>query len=197
MSIYTHNDLYNFVEGQRKIVGDEAFVTRRQCNRLREMWCASIFAQGYDRYVAPCMVEVDELDEQRDYDFILHTHGSTHPFQVTEALDEGRKRNYEYRNNITGLVAGDGFVVSKYAHQRLASVLDAKIGKNYSNSQELNILVYANFIGNEASWATMVNNLSSQCSHFASVWIITGAEVCCISSGVGVYGFPQWKKISG
>lgn len=197
MTIYTHQELYALVESQRELVGDTAFVTRRDCNRLREMWCASLFGEGYERNVASCRIEISETDEQRDFDFILHALGETHPFQVSEVLDEGRRRNHEYRNSFSGLATDDGVVVLKYAHQRLARAIQGKIDRNYANSQELHLLLYANFIGNEASWATMVSNLSNQCSHFASVWIITGSEICCISSGVKLYGFSQWKKVSG
>lgn len=178
-------------------MGDEAFVTKRGCNRLREMWCASLFGEGFERNVAPCKIEIAETDEQRDFDFLLHALADVHPFQVSEVLDDGRKRNQEYRNNFSGLATNDGVVVSKYAHHRLASAIQRKIDKNYSNSQELHLLLYANFIGNEASWAMMVSKLSERCSNFASVWVITGSEICCISSGIKLYGFSQWKKING
>jgi hypothetical protein len=197
MSIYSPTDLYAHVEKERNVVGDEAFVTNRNCNRLREMWCASLFGQGYEQHVAPCQIEIAETDEQRDFDFRLHALGEINPFQISEVLDEGRRRNQEYRSGFSGLATDDGVVVSKYAHQRIASAIQGKIDKNYADSQELHLLLYANFIGNEASWAIMVGNLSSQCAHFASVWIITGSEICCISSGVKLYGFSQWKKING
>lgn len=196
MAIYKPTDLYAHVETQRDIVGDDKFVTDRACNRLREMWCASLFGEGFYRNVAPCKIEIAETDEQRDFDFLLHALNDIHPFQVSEVLDEGRKRNKEYRNGFSGLAADDGVIIPKYAHQRLASAIQGKINKNYADSKELNLLLYANFIGNEASWAMMVSNLSKQCSNFASVWIITSNEICCISTGIKLYGFSQWKKIN-
>jgi hypothetical protein len=197
MSIYTPTELYTHVEEERDLRGGEAFVTNRNCNRLREMWCASLFGQGFEQHIAPCEIEIAETDEQRDFDFQLHAHGDIHPFQVTEVLDEGRRRNQEYRNGFSGCATEDGVVVDIYAHERLSSAIQVKIDKNYADSKKLHLLLYANFVGNDASWATMVSNLSGQCTHFASVWIITGNEICCISSGVKLYGFSQWKKING
>lgn len=197
MSTYKYKELYEYIESERNRVGDTAFVTSRECNRLREMWCASVFAEGYEKNFSECYIEIAESDEQRDFDFLFHAQGQVHPFQVTEVLDKGRKRNLEYKLGIDGLASADGLQVPENAHKRLQEAIELKIQKNYAGSKELHLLLYANFIGKNASWATMVSCLSEQCKSFASVWIITGNEICCISSGISLYGKSQWLKVQG
>ena len=196
MARFKHFELAEYVARERALVGDDAFVTQRANNRLREMWCAAIFSEGYENHIGPCQVEIAEEDEQRDYDFLFHALGKVFPFQVTEVLDEGRKRNLEYRAGKQHHFE-DGVVTEKYAHERLRRAIESKIRKRYSNSRELHLLLYANFVGKDASWATLVANLSDLCREFGSVWVITGAELCCISSGAPLYGFSQWRRVNG
>jgi hypothetical protein len=188
-------ELAEYVARERALVGDDAFVTQQSCNRLREMWCAAVFSEGYENRIGPCEVEIAEEDEQRDYDFLFHALGKVFPFQITEVLDEGRKRNLEYREG-NQVQFGDWVVPEKYAHERLRQAIKSKIKKQYSNSRELHLLLYANFLGKDASWGTLVANLSDLCCEFGSVWVITGAEFCCISSGAPLHGFSQWRRIN-
>jgi len=196
MTRYKHFELSDYVARERALVGNDAFITQRSCNRLREMWCAAVFSQGYENHIGPCEVEISDEDEQRDYDFLFHAQGGFFPFQLTEVLDEGRKRNLEYRDG-SHRQFEDGIVPAKYSRERFSQAIENKIRKKYSNASELHFLLYANFLGKDASWGTLVSNLASLCSEFGSVWVITGAELCCISSGTPLYGFSQWRRVNG
>ena len=34
--------------------------------RLLEKWCAATFGRGFSRHVADCMIEVEDIDEQKN-----------------------------------------------------------------------------------------------------------------------------------
>src|SRR5688572_4326017 len=65
--------------------------------KLTEKWCAGMLGLGYEKYVSPCRVAVNETKERMDVDLSLEIDRQEYPFQLVEAMEPGRKRGAEFK----------------------------------------------------------------------------------------------------
>jgi len=199
MARYEPNALQEHVEAQIQRIGANAFIVRREHNRLREMWCAARFGIGYGNNITACQIEVDDRDEQMDYDFHLCCDSGRLPFQVTEAMDYARPRDDEYRNQneeqLNKLQHQAYIGDSTYAAIRIREELQKKINKHYANPERLHMLIYLNANASAAAWPTLLELAGEEAKTFASVWVVTGDLFCCIYGGATWRGQVGWKRI--
>jgi len=193
--IFSPEELSVKVERAALQAGTVQFVTDRRLNRVREMWCAAIFGAAYARKFTSCSIDIEELDEQRDYDFHLILPNGRLPFQVSEVLDSDRLRDHEYRKDafekiIHDLDARQALCDEDAAH-RIREQLQAKIDKRYSNPHELHILLYVNLKCFGLSWQSIKAATEELSPNFSSVWLMTDQLMSCIHGG------NIWPSIDG
>ena len=63
-----------------------------QYQKLREKWCAAKFGVGYEKFLRPCLVAVNDTTERLDADFFVRTDGKEFPFQLAEVQEPERRR---------------------------------------------------------------------------------------------------------
>lgn len=199
MPSYTPRELESIVEARAQELGTETYLTNPRHQRLREMWCAARFGTGYSRHFAPCMLEVELNDEQRDYDFHLQIPEGRLPFQITEVLDKGRRRGDEYRSTnkdqVAKLLDQRPWQSDVYASQRVCEELQSKIEKHYARPDTLHMLLYLNLKASSVSWASLAGPAENEARVFASVWLLTQDVFCCIYSGTVWSGLVGWRGI--
>ena len=187
MTIYAPLQLSAYVEAQASQVGTVAYLTERRHSRLKEMWCAAQFGQGYSLRYETCSVEIEEVDEQREYDFHLHALGRRLPFQSAEVLSEGRKRGDEYRSQSVEKVAeilnASQSLDEQVAISRIHEELEAKVRKRYAGASALHILLYINLPVQALPWFELQIGLQSTAQTFASVWLLTQGFFSCVHGG--------------
>ena len=187
MTLYAPLQLSAYVEAQASQVGTLAFLTERRHSRLKEMWCAARFGQGYALRYAPCNVEIEEFDEQREYDFHLHALGQRLPFQIAEVLNAGRKRGDEYRSQSIEAVAelhnASQPLDQHFAIARIRDELGAKVRKQYAGASDLHILLYINLHVQSLPWLELQIDLQTTAQTFASVWLLTQDFFSCVHGG--------------
>ena len=199
MPHFLPQELEAHVESQADSVGTKAFLTQRQHNRLREMWCAGRFGRGYESHFGECFVDIDETDEQRDYDFHLLVGSLRLPFQIAEVLDSGRRRGQDYRDYTEDEVAGQLSLLPKgdsaYASARIREALRSKIDKRYAGASSLHILLYLNVNASSVPWASLAEPAAVEAQTFASVWLVTQHLFCCLHGGKQWSGLVGWRAI--
>lgn len=137
---------------------------------LFEQWCAGSFGSGYARFVARCEIAVNDQRTRGDADFFLRAGGLTFPFQMVEAMEDGRRRSDEYRKpGLTpyqperGATEGPGW---------LETAVQGKLKKRYAGASNLHLLVYANFTAQNLQFADVARRLERFHDEFASVWVM-------------------------
>lgn len=195
MPLYHPAELCSFVEAEAERIGAKAFVTSRRFNRLREMWCAGRFSTAYSKRVEPCQVDIDLVDEQREYDFHLVTPTARLPFQVTEVLDRDRRRGDEYKIHTTSqlasvLDAGDALSQDD-AVARVREEIESKLSKYRTGAQSLHLLLYLNLKAFGVAWSDIRDATSDVVPRFSSVWLLSGDAFTCL------YGGTRWQAIEG
>lgn len=199
MTRYAARSLAEYVEERAVALGTPAFVTGSSSQRLREMWCAAKFGLGYERNVAPCEIDIEELNEQREYDFHLCTDGERLPFQVAEVLDEGRRRGDEYRDRtsdeVNQLHNQRSWKDRGYAGRRVIEELHSKHKTYRSGARTIHMLLYINIKAASVPWASIANAAESESKNFASVWLVTQELICCIHGGDRWVGQVGWMMI--
>jgi hypothetical protein len=197
---YLPAELQRIVEQQADHVGTAVFVALGEHKRLREMWCAARFARGYERSFGTCHIDVDLVDEQREYDFhLVLPGGAPLPFQVFEVLDAGRRRAEEYSSDGAKRsdAQSDKLLVrgASYPERRLRDELEKKVAKHYADSQELHLLAYLNLNAGSLPWASMAAAAEFAAPSFASIWIVTDGLMACLHGGDRWAGKIGWKLI--
>lgn len=181
MSRYTPQQLI----GQfRAIVGpltDEEFFRRPRHKKTQELWCAAHYSLGFEKFIAPCTVQVSEVDEQTDTDFVLQCATECFPFQITEVIEPGRRRGELVRNgqplvvpideNPKGTTEGSSWV---------RAAIQRKVLKHYADACQLNLLCYINFSARNQQFEIVRAACNDVSASFASVWLLTGNALCCI-----------------
>jgi hypothetical protein len=165
-------------EARRELaaVTNEKIFNSSNYEKSREKWCAGMLGLGYEKFVAPCRVAVNDSREQIEADLFLKTASCEAPFQLVEVMAPGRRRGAEYK----ALAAGDLKGI-KYEPGRgraegpewIAAGVGQKVAKNYADSVELNLLVYANFTAHQLQHAEVLEAVRPFFPTFASIWVVT------------------------
>lgn len=183
--------LHERVEANIGALESRAFLTRPEHKRLREMWCASRLLTGYSGIYAAAEVAIEDVDEQREYDFYLVIENEWLPFQIVEVLDAGRRRGDEYREMSRAQVEkhhrNRGLEGVEYGMTRVREELQKKIDKNYANADQLHILLYLNVNVAGFEWGALRDASAQATTTFSSIWAVTQDIFCC------VYGGDRWN----
>lgn len=199
MPRYTPTGLATLVDARVGSVGTRAFLREAAHQRLREMWCAARFGAGYTKNVEVCEIDIADKDERREFDFHLCEKADCLPFQIAEVLDEGRRRGDEYKSNefkqVADLHRARPWQDASYAIRRVGEVLQSKLTRYKSGSSTLHMLLYINLKASAVTWASLANGAERQAASFASVWLVTPGDFCCIHGGSRWHGLVGWKKV--
>lgn len=139
------------------------FILDARYRPLQEKWCGAMFGVGYGRYVRSCRIALNESRDRMDADFFLQAGEVVFPFQTTERVRAGRRRDAEYRELeaveeaiarepgradellprlLTPFRPGLG---TEKGPEWIKAAITKKVEKKYAGSGGLNLLVYANF----------------------------------------------------
>lgn len=155
---------------------------------MQEKWQAAVFGLGYQKYIAKCMVRMNP-EQNSSVDFFLRINSEEYPFQLTMKMkhdENGGKRllGAEYKNRAKTpmllIPYRPGYNSSKAADWIFDAVQNKISNHTYSNSKELNLLVYANFETNGIDRKNIVEKLEQFKTKFSSIWIITNHGITSI-----------------
>lgn len=113
------------------------------------------------------------IPEQADHDFELNWRDEIMQFQFTECLEEGRKRDAEYRDLKMGKIISRPYRPSRNRENAIRWIIEA-IKKKQKYSDKPNLLIYVNFNAYGLAFdflsreVGMIKNLSA----FSSVWVL-------------------------
>ena len=165
---------------------------------LREQWCASVFGIGYDYYVRPCRVAVEESLENRGIDFLLEAGDKEFSFQTTEAQEEGRERGKEYKEIEQGKVVTHPYTPERGRQEGpdwIVNAIARKAEKHYSDIKDLNLLVYVNFTAHEMHFDEIKKKAKEYRGTFSSIWLLTNSLIATLSPNNDIGDIPGWGKI--
>ncbi len=192
---YKPDELFEKYRRIRAATSDEVFFNRPEYKRTQELWCAAHFANAYDRYLAPCMVLIDESTMNSDADFDLETAGKILPFQVSEVQEPGRRRGDEYKQPENLRPTYDLSRGSVLGPQWVRDGIQKKVEKRYANAQSLNLLIYLNFQAWEQQYFDIRNACAKATEGFSSVWLLNGNTMCVIKPSPELSAFEGWLVI--
>ncbi|ASP49454.1 hypothetical protein [Cognaticolwellia beringensis] len=185
MSIFEPSKLLIQTELEHEAIPKVELFNKRLHSRKLEAWCAAKFGVGYCNHVEKCLIEIEEIDEQREYDFKLHVNSRIELIQLVEVMDSGRKRGLEYKQEgpeqiSAKLLEGDGYT-SSYGLTRIRDVLGKKVEKHYADSKGLIVLLYLNMMAMQVEHEVLKENLLDLTDNFKEVWLISGKHIGCLS----------------
>mgnify|MGYP007073181831 FL=1 len=200
MPTYSPTELDAVVQARMATLSSKELLSERIHKRLLEMWCASRFALGYAQHFGPCRIEIEDVDEQRDFDFHqLLGDDRRLPFQITEVKDKNWARGWEYKNLSLGEIERrqqeNGAMSEDTALCRFREQLLSKANDKYANAKSLSILLYANIHVFGIRWEKIQVHLNDLAEQFSSVWVITENLITCIFGDELTNGEPGWRPI--
>jgi len=186
-------------------------ITDPEHRPCQEKWCAATFGSGYSKYVSLCRVAVNDSLDRKDADFFLEARGGVFPFQTTECMREGRKRDEEYRKLgevkrgievepervaeflSTVLTPYRPVLGSEKGPEWIETAIARKVKKQYAVSEGLNLLVYANFEAKGMDVRVIRERAKAHRDKFASIWIITDRHICTLFSNELIGEVTGWE----
>jgi hypothetical protein len=187
--------LAELVDAEAEHLGAREMLTSRKASRLREKWCAAKFGMGYAKTFAPCLIDIADLDEQREFDFHLVSGESRLPFQLAEVQSPGRRRGVEFRELDPRAVASywrsQPPLSGSAAIHHIRESVQAKVDKRYAEPKKLNVLLYMNLDIASLNWSAVSEALGTPASAFSSVWLLADHAFTC------AYGGEQWPPSRG
>ena len=175
--------VYEEAERERLAISGSAYLGNHGRPK-REKFIAGLFGLGYEQHVGACCVAaLSDAPESPDVDFfLLDCCGRRHAFQTVEVLDPDRRRGDEYRGIEAAHARGKQMVIHDDDPERgnthgldwIAAEV-AKKARRYGASEELHLLVYANFrvYLQHKELAARTVPFAAQ---FASVWVIAFSD---------------------
>jgi hypothetical protein len=163
--------------------------------KLREKWCAGMLGLGYELGAAPCLVAVNESQDNLDVDIYLLSNGLEFPFQLVEAMEPGRRRGQEYKRvesiNLQGISSSSLEEGHKNGPRWITEKIKQKVEKHYEASTKLNLLVYANFSARQLEYEDVCTAARPYLSSFSSVWVVSSLFLGALSIT------NELKKVNG
>jgi hypothetical protein len=184
MSIFEPSELLIETESEHDAIPKVDLFNKRLHSRKLEAWCAAKFGIGYCNHIEKCSIEIEEIDEQREYDFKLHVNSRIELIQLVEVMDSDRKRGLEYRQEDPKQISarlnqGDGYT-NLYGLTRIRDVLSKKVEKHYAESNELIVLLYLNMMAKQVEHEVLKESLSDLTENFKEVWLISDKHIGCL-----------------
>ena len=181
-------------------VASEKLFNKPEPQKLFEQWCAGKFGVGFQKYTnRKCTVGVNNTDTRLDADFFLRIDGKELAFQVVEVQVPSRKRGDEYKRFANGSISIIHYNPDKGRQDGpswIKAGIEKKVKKHYAQSEDLNLLVYANFMARELEYASLKQALAQYKDSFASVWIITSTHICSIHTNEVLGEIAGWYEFS-
>lgn len=166
--------------------------------KTRELWCASHFPLGFEQHFGPIQIDISDRDAQEISDMTLIYKDAHFPFQITLALEKGRKMGDDYKNfnedsEDVGLVSWGKN--TKQVSDWVRSAINKKAKRYRSLSIDIHLLVYVNVPAYEHDYAKIRATSADISANFASVWCINGEGLCCIKENSLLPECRAWKRI--
>ncbi len=166
--------------------------------KLTESWCASMFGLGYSEYIRSCKIKIIE-DQFNSADFTLKIKDNVFDFQITEVLKKARKRGKEYKDNKDKDYSFKEYHPEegrKFGPDWIYESIQKKVLKFYSNSSNLNLLVYVNFSAHQMVCNKLRNKLDEFKNTFRSIWLMTDMQLLSIFSEEDLGFIEDWLNIN-
>lgn len=140
---------------------------------LFDIWIAAKFGTLFEQYIQDCLVEVDQNDSQKFYDFKLHVNGNVLPFQATGALESERRRGAEYKKG-ESLFDQDYWKHSAIEpYEYVGRTIERKLKKYAGGASDINLVVYVNLFGFDEDFDDVYQHCKSTVEQFKSVWLFS------------------------
>ena len=176
---------YELFLREREPISDDAFFNDPAHQWLRDLWVAAHFGRAYGEFIDRGTLEFD-WNRTHEWDFLLHTRNHSEPFQITEALEPGRRRGLEYKQVESGERPRTSLESwepgTRFGPTWIKSAIERKKNKNYAGAKSLNLLVYANFPAYQLELDAVKVECSELASEFLSIWVITGRHLGLLHS---------------
>ena len=190
------------VEAQINSVPPEEFFNNPEFEKQREAWCAALFGAGLRKLSVDSTVRVNDTNHRLDVDFEVKVKDETLEFQLVMAKDPDYRIGGMYKEFAAG--KRTSFTYQPAAGAQLGpswihSAILKKVRKNYSGAKDLNLLVYVNFDAHQIHFSDIHRECVDLLASFASIWLISGTQICSLSAGSilpEVYGWFQIRDVS-
>lgn len=177
MDCYAPDELLAKYRAIRSTVPADIFYRKPEYRKVMELWCAAQFARGFAANLDPsCLVLIHENDAQEYYDFQLEIKSEAERlnFQLTEVLQEGRRRGDEYRQDAPRRVAtlADWDWGSELGGQATSSAINKKFKRYGGDVSNLNLLIYLNYLDADCSLISLREQVADASDPWRSVWLL-------------------------
>jgi hypothetical protein len=190
---YSPDELLAKYRAIRGTVEPREFFSRPKHKKTQEIWCAAHFGRHYAHGIGPCHVLIEDHDEQTDADFEFEAAGGVHPFQITEVQAPGRRRGDEYKKEaVSKTTLEDWSDGTENGPGWIRDGIEKKLQHYAGRVSHLNLLVYLNFPAYDQQFIDIRNACTDVAAPFASVWLLNGNAVACISSQKALSGPEGW-----
>jgi hypothetical protein len=189
------HDLKKLVDDEIQFIPSKDLFNKPQYYKLREKWCAAAFGIGYEKYVKPCSVGINDTSQSVEADFFLRTEDITYPFQITEVLEKGRKRGDEYKKYKSGEIIPCNWEKPKERISSIKEVIERKVKKYYSGASKLNLLIYVNIFSSDLEYEDILESVILMKDRFYSIWLISNSRICSLFSKPDVGQIIGWREI--
>tara|TARA_R110002096_G_scaffold434041_1_gene654536 strand:- start:596 stop:1216 length:621 start_codon:yes stop_codon:yes gene_type:complete len=162
--------------------------------KITEWWVAARFGLGYEMFVNPCDVAINEGDHDLDADMFLKASEIQHAFQIAEVQEEGRRRAQEYRKFEEGTISSVPYLPGRGAIEGpvwIANGIEKKVKKRYADAKNLNLLIYANFSATQLKYEDILDATQQYRNEFKSIWVLTNHLIASL------YSYPELGHING
>ena len=177
-------ELKALLETQAENVSSSDFIRKPQHKPLKETWCAIQFGLGYEKHIAACWLRLN-AEENSDTDFVLKTRTGQFLFQTTIADVPGRRMGEDHKPGPDGSLPTRPYEPERgriEGPKWIADAVKEKVEKKYSNSRDLNLLVYANFTAQQMDYQAVCDEVEEYKSNFLSIWVITNHQICSLTT---------------
>jgi hypothetical protein len=189
------SEMLREVEKYRSKIDGSEFFNNNDNRWLRDAWIAAQFALSFEKAVEKCTVEIDENDEQELFDFRLHLSNGLFPVQAVEALDQGRRRGKEYKENHSPFDEEYFQRPAGNYNELIRASISHKLEKYRNISKDVNLLVRVNIFGFTCDYVELKENCMDISSGFKSVWIQSGRIFGAIyESEAPKFNSPTWYE---
>ncbi len=193
---YTPDELYEKFRQAHDAVSPSEFYSSPRYKKPMEFWCAAQFGRAFSANLNACSLLASDRDEQTESDFFLEVSGQRYPFQIVESLTPGRRRGDEYKSKEPKTsTLNDWDAGATNGPLWVKDHIQKKFNHYGGDVSSLNLLVYVNFPAHEHNFEDMCFASSELASKWASVWLLNGNAICCISGSDKLGGPYPWLFI--
>lgn len=191
-------DLLNAVERENEQVSKEVFFNDPKYQKAQEKWCAAVFGIGFNEYCKKCRIRINESRHHTSPDFFLKIDDQVFEFEMTERQEPDRERGKYYKKLEQNPLMSMPYRPERGRQEGPSWIYEAikkKVEKCYSDSRNLNILVYADFDTHIMDRKAILQKSGEFADKFASIWIITNQHICSLFSNDALGEIDSFREI--